>query len=217
VLEVRDTGVGMSDELQERIFDPFFSTKETGKGTGLGLATVNAIVAGAGGTISVSSAEGQGSVFTLFFPKASPEANKKKAEAVHASPLGGTERILVVEDDRNVRSLMVKILGYHGYNVMSAENGDAALDSIRTMNEPADLVILDMIMPGMTGKETAEQIRTRTPGQPILFISGYTDETLMKNGCAESRNVDFITKPFDSETLQKKVREILDRKKGGGT
>ncbi|RPJ04354.1 MAG: response regulator, partial [Spirochaetaceae bacterium] len=217
ILEVTDSGTGMSEEIKEHIFDPFFSTKENGKGTGLGLATVDTIISGAGGKINVQSAPGKGSVFSLSFPKATAIPDHMGKAAAPVSKPNMTERILVVEDDKNIRLLIAKILGYHGYEVSQAEDGNAAMKAVNATEKEFDLIILDMIMPGMTGKETSELLRKRYPGLPILFISGYTDDTLIKNGCKNDKLTDFITKPFDSDTLQKKVHEIIERKNGGAS
>ncbi|MBN1523151.1 MAG: response regulator [Spirochaetales bacterium] len=214
-LTVADSGTGMSEEVKAHIFDPFFSTKEQGKGTGLGLATVHAIVQTAGGKIIVESVPGRGTSFMLSFPKASVLPKNGTAVAESGLSMAGTEHILLLEDDKNVRTLMIKLLAWQGYSVKEASNSREALLLFNQHEQetPFDLFIADVIVPGITGKETAELMRKKRPSLPVLFISGYSDETLRKKGCADDYSTNFITKPFDNDTLQRKVREILDTAK----
>ena len=207
-LTVSDTGIGMPPEIKARIFDPFFTTKEQGKGTGLGLATVYGIVNQAGGQINVESEPGQGTTFHILFPQcesvseSSPQTEKAFQQA------RGSETILVVDDQDSVRKLLCEVLGKNGYSVLPASNGREALRLVREHPEPIDLVITDMVMPQMGGRELAEALRALQPHTKILYMSGYAEKAedvreLLAHGHA------FIEKPFTPEELLRKIRDVL--------
>ena len=207
-LTVSDTGIGMSPEIRERIFEPFFTTKEQGKGTGLGLATVYGIVHQAGGHISVDSEPGHGTTFRILFPRCdgTPESSAMEKPSFH--PTSGMETVLVVDDENDIRSLLCEVLANKGYSVLSATNGRDALRLVREHAEPIDLVITDIVMPQMGGRELAEALRELQPHTKIIYMSGYADGTgdvaaLLSHGRA------FIEKPFTPDALLHKVRDVL--------
>jgi signal transduction histidine kinase/ActR/RegA family two-component response regulator len=209
-IAVSDTGIGMSDEVKQRIFEPFFTTKERTRGTGLGLAVVYGIVRQHGGFIDVQSSVGQGATFKVCLPCAAHK--KKKSEAACPSSEEsrcGTEHILVVEDDEDVRSLVSDILGRAGYRVDVATNGSEALHDVTTGGDSFDMVITDIVMPGMNGADLFEEVRKTFPGMKVLLITGHADMILNKHRILE-RKVPFLEKPFDGKTLLKEVRAILD-------
>ncbi len=206
-LSVSDTGHGMDAETRARIFEPFFTTKEQGKGTGIGLATVKAIVDQAGGRITVESEPGRGSAFHIYFPRAEGEIAEEKPMAA-ATPARGSETILVVEDLEGLRTLACEILSRNGYKMLAAENGREALLLSEKHTGWIDLMLTDIVMPQMGGRDVAKAISRSRPDLKILFMSGYADETvdeLLAHGQG------FIDKPFHPEALLLKVREILDR------
>ncbi|HXW15580.1 MAG TPA: ATP-binding protein, partial [Terriglobia bacterium] len=208
-LAVSDTGIGMSAETQTKIFEPFFTTKERGKGTGLGLATVYAIVKQCKGYIWVYSEEGRGTTFKIFLPvvEAVPEPAQHR---MHAT--GGSETIILVEDDDNVRAVAGRILGSRGYNVLEAPSGLAALLMPGEHKGPIHLLLTDLVMPVMSGRELAEKLVQSVPGLKVLYMSGYTDDAAIRHGVLQS-GVPFLQKPFSPEGLARKVREVLDLQK----
>jgi PAS domain S-box-containing protein len=208
VLEVADTGAGIPPELVGRIFEPFFTTKEVGAGTGLGLATVYGIVRQHGGAVLVESEPGRGSRFTILLPESAERAATDEERPV-ARVEGGPEVILVVEDETSVRDLAVRVLQRAGYRVLTATDGQDAV--MRHAVEPAiDLVVLDVVMPRMGGREAARQIRARDPRARILFVSGYApEEADGETDWASSE--EFLLKPYDATTLLTRVRGLLDR------
>lgn len=213
LLRVRDTGTGMSPEVRERIFEPFFTTKAPGQGTGLGLSTVFGIVKQSGGHIVVESAEGEGTTIEIYLPrveKAAGEAEPEREVAPDGSTAGRLETVLVVEDEDAVRALICKVLRTQGYPVLEAANGAAALRQLETHRGPVHLVITDMVMPGMTGAELAARIRRTRPDLRFLFISGYTEDELVRRGVADGRLV-LLEKPFSPVVLARRVREMLAR------
>jgi PAS domain S-box-containing protein len=208
MLAVSDTGVGMSKETMEHMFEPFFTTKPTGKGTGLGLATVYGIVRQTGGHISVESELGKGSTFRVYFPAVEEEASK--SETPPSVEVGGDEVILVCEDEELVRRGVCKDLRAAGYTVLEAENGKHALDVAAGYGDKIDLLVSDVIMPEMNGKQLAEAMTTRYPEMRIVFVSGYTDDVLDDKVCrGEGR--DFLQKPFAPNDLLRRVRNLLDQ------
>lgn len=207
-LTVSDTGVGMSPEIQARIFDPFFTTKEQGKGTGLGLATVYGIVHQAGGQITVESEPGHGTTFHLVFPRFAGALESSAKSATSFRSTRGAETVLVVDDQNDLRALLCEVLRKNGYTVLSAMNGREALRLVREHAEPIDLVITDVVMPQMGGRELVEALRELQSHTKVLYMSGYTDgaEDITAPLYAEHA---FIEKPFAPQELLHKVREIL--------
>jgi PAS domain S-box-containing protein len=209
MLAVSDTGTGMDEDTQARIFDPFFTTKEKGKGTGLGLSTVYGIVKQSGGNIWVYSELGHGTTFKVYLPELAAGSQKTEAVAVESPIPGGSETILLVEDEDVVRGLARKILEHAGYNVLEASRGEEAIRLCLERAEPIDLLLTDVVMPETSGKEVADRLTKLFPGLRVLFMSGYTDEAIVHHGVLDS-NVEFIQKPFTPGALVRKVRAVLD-------
>jgi len=209
MLAVSDTGQGMDAQTRAHMFEPFFTTKEDGKGTGLGLATVYGIVNQSNGHIWVYSEQGQGTIFKIYFPAVSAVAEKSAISRAPELSFCGTERILVVEDETSLRALIVQVLKGKGYKVLSAENGTAALKVAEQTTEPFDLLLTDVVMPGMRGQELANHILRRFPEMPVVYMSGYTDNALMHSGSL-SEGTNFLQKPFTPDVVLRKVREVLD-------
>jgi PAS domain S-box-containing protein len=209
-LTVRDTGTGMSPEVQERIFEPFFTTKEQGRGTGLGLSTVYGIVKQVGGDVFVSSAEGSGSLFTIYLPSADG-ASEPIVPGVPALPVrGGAETILLVEDEQLVRHLAREILVRNGYQVLEAADGLEALRAAQRFDGPIHLMLTDVVMPRMSGRELVEQILPLRPEMRVLYVSGYSEEAIARQGQLTA-GIELLPKPFTPGVLTAKIREILDR------
>lgn len=208
-LAVSDTGEGMSEEVRQRIFEPFFTTKEKGKGTGLGLSTVYGIVKQSGGNIWVYSEPGKGTTFKVYLPRVESKTHDSGKTVVEPAPLGGSETILLVEDEDVVRGLARRILEQAGYSVVAASRGDEALRYCEEHAAEVDLLLTDVVMPEMSGKELADQLKLQSPELKMLFMSGYTDESIVHHGVLDSR-VEFIQKPFTPKALVRKVREVLD-------
>jgi PAS domain S-box-containing protein len=207
-LAVTDTGMGMSKEVQAQIFEPFFTTKEKGKGTGLGLSTVFGIVQQSGGTVWVYSELGHGTTFKVYMPVAKDATTEASAPAQASKPRG-TETILLVEDEPSVRAIARGILSRAGYKVLEAEDGAAALRLFESTKEPIHLVLTDVVMPNMSGRELVEQLAKRKPELKVLYMSGYTDDTVVHHGVLD-RGIAFLQKPIMPDALGKKVREVLD-------
>ena len=215
-LSASDTGTGMTPEVQAHIFEPFYTTKPPGKGTGLGLATVYGIVKQSGGYIWVYSEPGQGTTFKIYLPR---EAGGVPAAAPPARPLaapGGTEHILVVEDDAQIRSLIRGVLDASGYTVLEARRGEDALRLSEQHAGALHLLLTDVVMPGMSGRELAQRLAAHHPGMKVLFMSGYTDQVVVEQGMIEAR-APFLQKPFSPEALRRKLREMLDPAVRGAT
>jgi PAS domain S-box-containing protein len=216
VLAVSDTGTGMDADTLSRIFEPFFTTKEVGKGTGLGLSTVYGIVSQSKGCVTVESAPGRGSVFRVFFPCA---VQPPPAGSEEPAPERGlaNETILVAEDEASVRELIASLLADEGYRVLVASDGQEAIDLCREGGAPIDLLLTDVIMPRMNGRELADRLSARMPGIRILFMSGYTDDAIGHHGVLDEETR-FLSKPFSPETLLRKIRESLEsRQRPAGT
>jgi CheY-like chemotaxis protein len=209
MIAVSDTGHGMDAETRRHIFEPFFTTKEKGKGTGLGLATVYGMIKQTGGDIWVYSEPGHGSTFKLYFPRVSEPLSEGAGDAAPARHSGG-ETILVVEDEKAVRELTVRILQQLGYTILTASSGAEALELCRTHGGHIDLLLTDVVMPNMSGRQLADQMRASRPKTKILFLSGYTENTVVHHGVLDA-GVDFLPKPFSRENLSKKLREVLSR------
>ncbi|MCX8118582.1 MAG: PAS domain S-box protein [Desulfobacterota bacterium] len=213
-LTVSDNGVGMSPEVKERIFEPFFTTKEKGKGTGLGLSTVYGIVKQSGGHIAVFSELGLGTTFKIYLPRVEEEEDPLWRKERSNGVKGGTEAVLLVEDEPAVRELAARVLRERGYRVEVAKDGNEALAVIR--NQPQmtfDLLLTDVVMPGMSGREIADVLKSSMPNLKVLYMSGYTEDSILRHGVLRE-GVDLLQKPFSPETLVKRVREILDREVG---
>lgn len=211
-LTVSDTGRGMPESVQAHIFEPFFTTKEVGKGTGLGLAVVHGIVNQAHGVISVISALGKGTTFRLRFPVVKPIDSPIKP--VGSSNEAGTERVLLVEDEDNVRNLLQLTLEAAGYKVVASATAISALEWVHHMQSAPDILIADLVMPGMGGRELAEILRAEYPAVKILFMSGYSDETLSELGIGKDFGA-FLQKPFGPNEFIKSVRSVLDGSDSG--
>jgi PAS domain S-box-containing protein len=211
MVAVSDTGGGMNQETQSHIFEPFFTTKGTGKGTGLGLSVVHGIVKQSNGHIEVYSELDAGTTFKLYFPAAEPKVETPK-------PLGeddvlrGTETILLVEDEAGVRNLAQLVLKTHGYDVLAASDGADALRAMKQHRGRLDMLLTDVVMPGMNGREVAVAIQGRFPEIKVLFTSGYTDDAVVRHGVLRAE-VAFLQKPYSAQGLAKKVRHVLDGKR----
>lgn len=211
LLQVSDTGIGIDQKIKTNIFEPFFSTKAA-KGTGLGLSTVYGIVNQSGGFITVDSEPGNGATFKIFFPQVLESRKSVKIEEDTPSSKSGSENILLVEDEEMVRNLCRQVLESRGYRVVEAKDGIEALELFETRSEKFDLLISDIVMPKMGGKELAEKIKMIDPDLPVLFMSGYPDNAFVKRGVIEA-GVNFLQKPFTVETLTAKIRGVLDKRK----
>lgn len=197
----------MTDEVKSHLFEPFFTTKGVGIGTGLGLSTVYGIIKQSGGEIEVESYPDLGTDFRIYLPPAKPEeeAGPAAAEAV----LTGNETVLLVDDEEALRRLGSRLLSDSGYKVLTAASGQLALELMERRGEPADLLITDVVMPGMSGRDLAKELAARKLVHRTLYISGYTDEAIVKHGVLEP-GLAFLYKPFVSEVLLRKLREVLD-------
>ncbi|MET0625254.1 MAG: PAS domain S-box protein [Pyrinomonadaceae bacterium] len=209
LLAVSDTGHGMSAEVCEKIFDPFFTTKEQGKGTGLGLSTVYGIVKQSGGHISASSEVGRGTVFKIYLPRVDESPDEPWSEGDTFASQAGTDTVLLVEDEAMVRRLARQVLEEFGYHVLEARDGADALGICEEHAGVIDLVLTDVVMPGMSGRELADHLVTIAPQARVLFMSGYTDEAIVHHGVLKEGTA-FIEKPFTPDGLARKVREVLD-------
>jgi CheY-like chemotaxis protein len=207
-MEFCDTGIGMDETVMDHIFEPFFTTKELGRGTGLGLATVYGIVQQSGGVIRVWSEVGKGSRFELYF-RSAVEVSRRPAIAT-PTDVRGTEGVLLVEDDESVRSMMVSGLRRFGYPVHAAASPDEALRLLPTLDRKVRLLITDVVLPGMNGRELSERVRDCRPDISVLFVSGYNDDAVLRRGIAHS-DMDILPKPFTPRDLAVRVREILRR------
>jgi PAS domain S-box-containing protein len=207
-LAVSDTGVGMDAATQARVFEPFFTTKEVGKGTGLGLATAHGIVSQSGGHIDVRSTPGKGTTFDVFLPVANDEPDPVAGESAFPAARG-TETILLVEDEAGVRGLARVALAANGYAVLEAECAEKALTLVGAHTGPLDLLVTDVVMPRMSGRELAEKLLAARPGVKVLYLSGYTEDAVVRYALPAGKS-GFLQKPFTPTVLVRKVREVLD-------
>jgi len=214
LLAVSDTGEGMDEETQARIFEPFFTTKELGKGTGLGLSTVYGIVKQSGGNIWVYSEVGKGTTFKVYLPRVDEAAQGYKRSPEVKESLRGTEVILLAEDDEKVRNLVRDVLAAYGYRVLEAEDGSMTLSVSAHHEGPIHLLLTDVVMPKMSGRELADRLAESRPEIKVLYMSGYTDESIVHHGVLDA-GIPFIQKPFEPEALVRKVRELLDEEVQG--
>jgi PAS domain S-box-containing protein len=211
MLAVTDTGCGMDAETQSHIFEPFFTTKEIGKGTGLGLSTVYGIVKQSGGHISVCSAVGRGTTFKIYLPLIEDQVEEIRPGSDSDMPRGN-ESLLLVEDEEIVRQMMREILEMSGYQVLEAASGPEALAICQRHEGPIHAVITDVVMPRMSGRELAERLRQLRPQTKVVYMSGYTDDAIVRHGVLDE-GVTFIQKPFTPEAVARKVRQALDAQK----
>jgi CheY-like chemotaxis protein len=208
MFSVSDTGTGMSREVLDRVFEPFFTTKERGKGSGLGLATVYGIVTQAGGYTTVYSEPGMGTTLKLYVPASQQEATQEPEKEDRRTSTARGETILLVEDEDVVREPTRRLLEAEGYLVLDTPNPDVALE-VAEAHPDIDLLLTDVVMPGMTGKELADRLQADRPNLKVVFVSGYSEDVIVHQGAVDP-GVVLIEKPFTRETLLDKVREVLD-------
>jgi signal transduction histidine kinase/ActR/RegA family two-component response regulator len=216
MLAVSDTGVGMDKETQEHAFEPFFTTKEAGKGTGLGMAMVYGIVKQSGGYIQLHSKLGRGSRVRVFLPSTEDEVTMRETSSEIPTSSPRSETLLVVEDEEPLRQLTKEYLESSGFRVLEAPSGDQALQVAEEHKGPIQLLITDVVMPGMSGRELAERLVEQRPAIRVLYMSGYTDDAVIRHGILAGRDA-FLQKPFSLQTLANKVRETLDRSSAHAT
>jgi PAS domain S-box-containing protein len=208
VISVADTGHGMDKETQSRIFEPFFTTKEKGKGTGLGLSTVYGIVKQSSGYVFAQSEVGAGTTFYVYLPRVEDSAEELSPAKSQQNDVGGCETVLLVEDEESVRELVRVTLASRGYNVLEAEDGECGLRIAESFKEHIDILITDVVMPGIGGRELARKLVLLRPGISVLYLSGYTEDAVVTPG-ALGPSTAFLQKPFTLQNLAKKVREVL--------
>ena len=208
LITLRDTGMGMTDEVRQSIFEPFFTTKKVGKGAGLGLATAYGIVRQSGGWIDVQSRLGHGSSFHIYLPRIDAGVIPVDAESTPQDDLRGGETVLVVEDDDGVRELTTTILRARGYNVLEAASGLEACEVAKQHPDRIHLLLTDVIMPGMNGRELSRLLLDQRPQLKVLVMSGYAESVIAHRGVLDSE-FEFIQKPFSSDVLAAKVRQLL--------
>ena len=208
-MAVIDTGHGMDPEVFSHIFEPFFTTKERGKGTGLGLSTVYGIVKQTNGHIICASEPGAGTTFTAYFPRTFERDEEQDVRANARSSLRGGERILLVEDEETVRHFARIVLERNGYTVIEVSRGTEALAAAASDHCAIDLVVTDVIMPQMSGKDLAQRLSEACPGVKVLFMSGYTGDVIAQHGMLDPR-IHFISKPFSAGDFLAQVRHVLD-------
>ena len=214
LIEVEDTGTGMSPEIMEKIFEPFFSTKELGKGTGLGLSTVYGIIKQTGGFIYPEFEIGRGTVFKIFLPRyvavEGEAVTKTVAPVTVVKDLTGHERILLVEDEDNVRAFSARALRATGYEVFEADSGEAALEVLDDIGGQIDLMVSDVVMPEMDGPALLIKVRERLPNLKVIFVSGYAEENVRQD-IADDQSVEFLAKPYSLDQINSKVKEVLGK------
>jgi len=210
VIRVSDTGEGIAHDIQKRIFEPFFTTKDRGEGTGLGLAIVYGIVKQNNGHISVYSEPGRGTAFRILFPVTEGENAKDRIAEIHETVVGGTETVLLAEDNDALREMNTNVLKKFGYTVIAAEDGEKAVREFASCKNRIDLLVLDVIMPGKNGREVLDEARRLNPRIKAIFTSGYPEDLIARQGVLE-KGLHFIPKPSPINTLLRKIREVLDQ------
>jgi nitrogen-specific signal transduction histidine kinase/ActR/RegA family two-component response regulator len=208
-ISIADTGIGMSDEVKARSFEPFFTTKGVGKGTGLGLAMVYGIVTQAGGSVQVESTVGVGTTFTIRLPEMPASATVRPTGVTTRAATQGTETILLAEDEAAVRRLAKRALEMHGYIVLEADSGARALEIAASHHGHIQLLVTDVVMPDLGGRALADAIRIQRSAIKTLFVSGYTDDAVVRHGVAAEADA-FLQKPYTPTSLAQKVRDVLD-------
>ncbi len=209
MLAVGDTGTGMDEATQAHLFEPFFTTKEKGKGTGLGLATVYGIVKQSGGYVWVYTELGHGTTFKIYLPRVMESLAPRSSEARQAPTIGGSETVLIAEDEAAVRAVARQALERQGYTVLEAPSAEAALDLAQRHSGPLHLLLTDVVMPGMSGRALASRLVELRPELRVIYMSGYTDEAITRHGMLEP-GLTYVQKPFTPDALARKVREVLD-------
>ena len=210
MLAISDNGCGMDQETLSQIFEPFFTTKEPTKGTGLGLSTVYGIVKQSGGSIFVYSEPGTGTSFKIYLPRIEQPVTSRRQIRVEVESPRGSETVLVVEDDEVVRKLIYDALRKYGYEVLEAANGAEALLVCERHETPIPLIVTDVVMPQMSGRVLAARLRERHPAMRVIYMSGYTDDAVVRHGLLDA-SMFFLQKPFTPSVLAHKVREVLDQ------
>jgi two-component system, cell cycle sensor histidine kinase and response regulator CckA len=208
MLVVEDTGVGIDEATQAHVFEPFFTTKEPGKGTGLGLSTVYGIVKQSGGFLELASEPGAGSTFTIYLPRLEGIVVTPKVKIPITASFRGEETILLVEDEDMLRGLLAKFLRLYGYTVLEARHGGEALLTCEQHPGPIHLMVTDVVMPQMSGRELADRLTPLRPGMKVLYMSGYTEDALVQHGVADL-SVAFLQKPFRPIELARRVHAVL--------
>ena len=212
LLAVSDNGMGMSKQVQAHLFEPFFTTKAKGLGTGLGLSTAYGVVMQSGGHIVVYSEEDHGTTFKVYLPQVTAEGTAEEAkEAASPSSGRGSETVLLAEDEDGVRTLVSGMLRMRGYTVLEARNGLEALQIVERAQARVDVVLTDVIMPNLSGRELADRLATRMPDVPVIYMSGYTNETIVQYGVLDSGRP-FLQKPFSAAALTQLIRHVLDNR-----
>jgi CheY-like chemotaxis protein len=209
MLAVSDTGCGIDAETQARMFEPFFTTKEQGKGTGLGLSTVYGIVKQSGGHLWVYSEVGKGTTFKIYLPRIDAVTEGDVARDTLAELPQGQETVLLTEDEEQVRQMIRMILEMSGYRVLEAADGEEALAIYKQYEGEIDLIMTDVVMPLMSGRELVQSLEILHPGIKVLYMSGYTDDAIVRHGLLDQEIV-FLQKPFTPDVLLRKVRKVLD-------
>jgi CheY-like chemotaxis protein len=209
LVEVSDTGCGMDEETRRRAFEPFYTTKEVGKGTGLGLSTVYGIVKQSGGYIEIESEMGKGASFRVYLPRLVEEHEAAEGQKTIDAPLGGTEQVFLVEDEEMVRTLTQSVLEDAGYRVLTAVDGRDALRVCQSYTGQIHLLLTDVVMPRMGGRQLVEEVSKIRPDLRVLYMSGYTDDAIVHHGVLDP-GTHFLEKPFSPDALLRKIREALD-------
>jgi CheY-like chemotaxis protein len=209
MVAVSDTGIGMDTQVKAHLFEPFFTTKEKGKGTGLGLATVYGIVKQSDGYIWVYSEPGQGTTFKIYLPRVEAAAEPPAPKPTPPTSLRGSETVLLAEDEEAVRNLTRRVLAAHGYTVLVAADGQEALRLAARHTGPIHLLLTDVVMPNMSGRQLAERVVSARRETKVLYLSGYTDDAIVHHGVLKP-GIAFLQKPFTPQGLARKLREVLD-------